>query len=133
MTDCLDDLMKPFFAGSLVVAFLAGCAGAIDGSGPDGSQEKKSTPDRHTSQNALDWASSYEGVLPCADCPGIKTRLILNPDGRYELSTQYLDRQPAHWGGDQRHQPPGRIRCGVPGPHQTVGGPARRRVGHPFP
>ena len=52
-------------------------------------------PDMHTSQNSLDWAGAYEGVLPCADCPGIKTRLTLKPDGRYELSTQYLDRQPA--------------------------------------
>ena len=48
----------------------------------------------HNSRNALDWAGVYEGVLPCADCPGIKTRLSLQRDGRYELSTQYVDRQP---------------------------------------
>jgi uncharacterized lipoprotein NlpE involved in copper resistance len=47
----------------------------------------------HNSRNALDWAGSYEGVLPCADCPGIKTRLVLSADGQFELSTQYLDRQ----------------------------------------
>jgi uncharacterized lipoprotein NlpE involved in copper resistance len=34
-------------------------------------------------------------VLPCADCPGIKTRLALKRDGRYELATQYLERQAA--------------------------------------
>jgi heat shock protein HslJ/uncharacterized lipoprotein NlpE involved in copper resistance len=51
--------------------------------------------DMHNSRNSLDWAGAYEGVLPCADCPGIKTRLTLGRDGRYELSTQYLDRQPA--------------------------------------
>lgn len=51
--------------------------------------------DMHTSRNALDWAGVYEGVLPCADCPGIKTRLILARDGRYELATQYLERQAA--------------------------------------
>ena len=49
----------------------------------------------HTSQNSLDWAGVYEGMQPCADCPGIKTRLTLNRDGSYELSTQYLDRQVA--------------------------------------
>lgn len=49
----------------------------------------------HNSRNAVDWAGTYEGVTPCADCPGIKLRLTLQADGRYELSTQYLDRQVA--------------------------------------
>jgi len=49
----------------------------------------------HTSRNAVDWAGTYEGVTPCADCPGIKLRLTLRADGRYELATQYLERQPA--------------------------------------
>jgi uncharacterized lipoprotein NlpE involved in copper resistance len=49
----------------------------------------------HNSRNALDWAGVYEGVLPCADCPGISTRLTLQADGHYALRTQYLDRQPA--------------------------------------
>jgi uncharacterized lipoprotein NlpE involved in copper resistance len=51
--------------------------------------------DGHNSRNSLDWAGTYEGVLPCADCPGIKTRLVLNSDGRFDLSTQYLERQVA--------------------------------------
>lgn len=49
----------------------------------------------HSSRNALDWAGTYEGVTPCADCPGIRTRLTLRRDGSFELSTQYLDRQAA--------------------------------------
>jgi uncharacterized lipoprotein NlpE involved in copper resistance/heat shock protein HslJ len=51
--------------------------------------------DIHTSKNSLDWAGVYEGVLPCADCPGIRTRLILNRDGTYTRTTQYLERQNA--------------------------------------
>lgn len=49
----------------------------------------------HSSQNALDWAGSYEGVTPCADCPGIRVRLTLHADGRYERTTEYLERSPA--------------------------------------
>lgn len=49
----------------------------------------------HNSRNSLDWAGVYEGVLPCADCPGIQTRLTLNRDETYELSTLYLDRDSA--------------------------------------
>lgn len=51
--------------------------------------------DMHNSRNSLDWAAAYEGVLPCASCPGIETRLTLNRDGSYELLTRYIDRQPA--------------------------------------
>jgi heat shock protein HslJ len=42
----------------------------------------------HNSRNSLDWAGTYEGVLPCADCLGTKTRLTLNQDGSYRLVTQ---------------------------------------------
>jgi uncharacterized lipoprotein NlpE involved in copper resistance len=44
--------------------------------------------DMHNSRNSLDWAGTYEGVLPYADCPGTKTRLTLNYDGSYRLVTQ---------------------------------------------
>ncbi|MBP6116949.1 MAG: copper resistance protein NlpE N-terminal domain-containing protein [Neisseriaceae bacterium] len=49
----------------------------------------------HNAQNALDWAGTYEGTLPCADCEGIKTTLVLNADGSYERTSEYLkDVQP---------------------------------------
>ena len=44
--------------------------------------------DTHNSRNSLDWAGTYEGVLPCAGCPGTKTKLTLNYDGSYRLVTQ---------------------------------------------
>jgi uncharacterized lipoprotein NlpE involved in copper resistance len=72
----------------LLAAGLGACA-------PRADAPAAKTPDMHNSRNSLDWAGSYEGVLPCADCPGIKTRLVLSPDGQFELSTQYMDRQPA--------------------------------------
>jgi len=49
----------------------------------------------HNSRNSLDWAGTYEGVLPCADCPGIQTRLTLNRDESYEFRTLYIDRDSA--------------------------------------
>ena len=33
--------------------------------------------DEHNAQNSLDWAGTYEATLPCADCPGIKTTVVL--------------------------------------------------------
>jgi len=51
--------------------------------------------DLHTSQNSLDWAGVYEGVLPCANCPGVRTRLTLQRDGSYQLVTQIQGSQNA--------------------------------------
>jgi heat shock protein HslJ len=55
-------------------------------------QSRGGTPpqpaDMHNSRNSLDWAGTYEGVLPCADCPRTKTRLTLNRDNSYRLVTQ---------------------------------------------
>ena len=34
----------------------------------------------------------YTGTLPCADCPGIKTRVELNSDLTYKLQILYIDR-----------------------------------------
>ncbi|MDP5070113.1 MAG: copper resistance protein NlpE, partial [Congregibacter sp.] len=36
--------------------------------------------------------TSFEGTLPCADCPGINWHLDLWPDGRFHLRRIYLDR-----------------------------------------
>ncbi len=70
---------------ALIVLGLAACATTAS---------PPASPDpAHSSRNAVDWAGTYEGVTPCADCPGIRLRLTLMQDGRYELSTQYLERQ----------------------------------------
>ncbi len=50
-------------------------------------------PDMHTSETALDWPGTYEGVVPCADCPGIEPNLTLNEDNTFELSVLYQDRE----------------------------------------
>jgi len=44
----------------------------------------------HNSQNSLDWAGTYTGVIPCADCEGISVSLTLHPDETYLLSYSYL-------------------------------------------
>ena len=44
----------------------------------------------HTAENALDWNGTYKGILPCADCEGIKTELELNSDTTYEIKETYL-------------------------------------------
>jgi heat shock protein HslJ len=67
----------------LVVATVVAAAAQQSGGGTP-----PQPTDRHNTRNSLDWPGTYEGVLPCADCPGIKTRLTLNRDDSYRLVTQ---------------------------------------------
>lgn len=39
------------------------------------------------------YCGTYQGTLPAADCPGIKTVLTIAADSTYTLSSQYIDRQ----------------------------------------
>ena len=54
----------------------------------------KATPSApgDTSENALDWPGTYEAVVPCADCPGIKTNLTINNDKTFIITEEYIDR-----------------------------------------
>ncbi len=102
----------------LAVAFALGLAGCV--------QSPEGAPDAaHSSRNALDWAGTYRGVLPCADCPGIETVLTLSQDGRYVSRMRYLGR------GDQVFTTEGRFEWSAGGDAITLTGdqPLRYKVG----
>lgn len=63
------------------------------------SNKKKETPIEEdttfetmgdNSMTSLDWAGTYEGELPCADCEGIKTVVTINEDNTYVAKEIYL-------------------------------------------
>ena len=64
-----------------------GAVATAETSGAEGT-----TSDGHTAETSLDWLGTYEGTLPAADCPGIKTTLVLSADGNYTLRMEYLER-----------------------------------------
>ncbi|MDR0646325.1 MAG: copper resistance protein NlpE N-terminal domain-containing protein [Elusimicrobiota bacterium] len=43
-----------------------------------------------TSRNSVDWDGTYAGIIPCADCNGIKVEITLNLEGTYKISYTYL-------------------------------------------
>ena len=49
----------------------------------------------HTAQNSLDWNGTYTGVLPCADCEGMETEIMLHKDSTYMLSVKYVGKKDA--------------------------------------
>jgi copper homeostasis protein (lipoprotein) len=77
----------------------------------------------HTSQNALDWAGAYRGVIPCADCQGIETVVILKSDGTFTRHFKYLGK------GDEVFSKEGRFTWNAAGSIVTLAGDAQYLVG----
>lgn len=87
----------PFTLIALVLA-LGSCKPEKKAEKPAVSEEaveasEAAPPDAHTSRNALDWNGVYQGVIPCADCEGIKTRLTLMKSGEFSRTTTYLGKE----------------------------------------
>ena len=55
---------------------------------------ESTVPDTDNSNNSLDWEGSYSGIVPCASCPGIETRITLRTDGTFDRSMRYIDESP---------------------------------------
>ena len=90
-------MFKTTLLSGLLVVILASCGnkGHDENSANSRDSTGLATPPAitdtiHTSQNALDWKGTYKGVVPCADCEGIETILILNEDHTYLRRTKYL-------------------------------------------
>jgi copper homeostasis protein (lipoprotein) len=71
--------MRRRHAAWLVLTALAGC-----------SVPSEQVSNADNSRNALDWQGTYVGIVPCADCEGIRTRVELRGDGTFSRSLTYL-------------------------------------------
>jgi uncharacterized lipoprotein NlpE involved in copper resistance len=100
---------KMFMAGIAAATFLSSCTpkeqapGVTTVSKPDSTGMQTASSDTlskdktvatgDNSENSLDWNGTYEAVVPCADCPGIKTSLTLNKDKTFSITEEYIDRK----------------------------------------
>lgn len=50
--------------------------------------------------DAKAFAGTFAGTLPCADCPGIDTRVVLAADGTYTITESYQERSAPELKGD---------------------------------
>ncbi|MDD7067209.1 MAG: copper resistance protein NlpE [Sodaliphilus pleomorphus] len=79
-------MKKLISAMALVVALLStACSG---GGNTAPAPREAAAPTTDTA-----YCGTYQGTLPAADCPGIKTVLTIAADSTYTLSSQYIDRQ----------------------------------------
>jgi uncharacterized lipoprotein NlpE involved in copper resistance len=99
---------KIFILGIASAAFLMSCnqkektiettdavtdSAAVQTITSDSTTKATPTAAGDTSENALDWPGTYEAVVPCADCPGIKTSLTLNNDKTFSITKEYLEKK----------------------------------------
>ena len=87
-----------YFAMAAAVALTTSCNGKKTVSA-DADHDSTSVADTTVAGENVDLAAvagTYEGTLPAADCPGIKTVLTINADSTYELKQDYIDRKDGH-------------------------------------
>lgn len=93
--------IKTLTIGLLSTGFLLSCGGGEGGTHADGTDtlamglpDTNAVVDGHNAANALDYFGTYTGVLPCADCEGIETTLVINPDTTYLYMALYQRQNP---------------------------------------
>ena len=87
-----------YFAMAAAVALTASCNGKKTAQA-DAANDSTSVADTTAAGENVDMAAvagTYEGTLPAADCPGIKTVLTINADSTYEIKQDYIDRKDGH-------------------------------------
>lgn len=87
-----------YFAMAAAVALTTSCNGKKTVSA-DADHDSTSVADTTVADENVDLttvAGTYEGTLPAADCPGIKTVLTINADSTYELKQDYIERKDGH-------------------------------------
>ena len=73
-------------------------------------------PETSMGAHGLRLPASFAGVLPCADCPGIRHHLDLWPDGGYALRRDYIDRDRTEDALGRWHVDPARSALVLTGP-----------------
>ena len=76
----------------ICICFIS-CQGKNESSGATNITIKKDSSDiglnKANFSSDSSWAGTYKGELPCADCSGIVTTLVLNNDETYTLTSIY--------------------------------------------
>ena len=81
------------------LAILASCTGkktTPNAADNDSANVVDTTASNKDNVDLASVAGTYEGTLPAADCPGIKTVLTINADSTYQLKQDYIDKKDGH-------------------------------------
>lgn len=69
---------------------LASCEQVATTGAPEKESVANEVDAAHPNRTALDWSGVYRGTLPCADCEGIATEIILKEGDTFMMRQRYL-------------------------------------------
>ena len=88
--------MKKYYFISAFIFFIFSCCQRETNRKAEESTEVPAKQDsskfsnsNHTSQNSLNYVGIYKGILPCVDCEGIATTIVLKENFTYSLKINY--------------------------------------------
>ncbi len=81
--------MKKVLSLQLFIAVLIACQLIL---GCHFHHKNHAVMDKHAAQLVSGYEGLYEGTLPCADCPGINTKLTLKKDKTFVYEIRYLEK-----------------------------------------
>lgn len=79
-------MKKIYLATTVALAFSVISCGNQATNTETQATDSVATTEVVTPTETTSYLATYEGTLPCADCPGIQTTLTLNADGTYDLT-----------------------------------------------
>lgn len=86
--------MKNFIHAAIIGSYIMILAWGMSAcKSKEATQQNGITGVSHNTDNAKNssnWAGTYMGIVPCADCEGISTQLTLKSDNTYSLQTEYI-------------------------------------------
>ena len=85
---------KLFFCGvtALIIGFT-GCKSQQNETNGNMESSANTVNMADNSRNSLDWAGTYSGIIPCADCSGIQTTVEITKNETYKVSQSYLGKE----------------------------------------
>ncbi len=89
--------MKQLFFFGVIAFLFTACAGNSSNTETTGTDTVATAPPvtGDNSRTSLDWAGTYKGTVPCADCEGIETTISIGTDSSYTLTLNYLGKKEA--------------------------------------
>jgi uncharacterized lipoprotein NlpE involved in copper resistance len=79
----MNSILKKWMISPLIIGSLLSCF----------DNKKNKVADSQYLNKEFSCMGMYEGTLPCASCPGIKTIITLYDDKSYNRSEEYLDEE----------------------------------------
>ncbi len=83
-------MLRAFFLLPALALLLPACGGGSTSTAKPEEAPIHDPGPADNSRTSLDWAGTYTGTVPCADCEGIATTISLERTGTYRAESRYL-------------------------------------------